>query len=123
MCYLIVCKCVEGKGVVGIGIEYYWYMIVSVIGLVLIVLFFFYIFGSIFGGLYEEVIVIFLCFVFVVLIVLVLVFGLQYYFKGFQIMVEDYWCGIIKKVVIIFMIVFVYGLMVFGFYVLVKMVF
>ena len=114
-------KRAEGKGAAGTGTEHHWYMTISAIGLALIVPIFLYIFGNALGGTHEEVIATFSRPVPAVVTALMLVFGLQHFLKGFQIMVEDYWRGTVRKATIILMTSFVYGLMAFGLFALAKM--
>ena len=113
-------KRAEGRGSAGTGTEHHWYMQVSAVGLALIVPAFIYIFGSTLGGTYEEVIATFSRPIPAVLTAVVLVFGMQHFAKGAQMMLEDYTRDSTRKILIISVIVLSYGLTAFGLFALAK---
>ncbi|WP_380057820.1 succinate dehydrogenase, hydrophobic membrane anchor protein [Falsihalocynthiibacter sp. SS001] len=120
MRYLTDRKRVEGKGASGTGTADHWFMQVSAVGLAIIVPVFVFIFGCAFGGGYEEVIATFSRPLPAIVTALVLVFGLQHFRKGAQMMIEDYVHGTAGKVTLIAVILFSYGLMAVGLFALAK---
>ena len=113
-------KRAEGRGSAGTGTEHHWYMQVSAVGLALIVPAFIYIFGSTLGGTYEEVIATFSRPIPAVLTAVVLVFGMQHFAKGAQMMLEDYTRDSTRKILIMSVIILSYGLTAFGLFALAK---
>ena len=113
-------KRATGRGSSGTGTEHHWYMQVSAVGLALIVPAFLYIFGSALGGSYEEVIATFSRPVPAILTAVVLVFGLQHFSKGAQMMLEDYTRNSTRKILIMSVIILSYGLTASGLYALAK---
>ncbi|WP_204113526.1 succinate dehydrogenase, hydrophobic membrane anchor protein [Shimia biformata] len=120
MRYLTDRKRAEGRGSAHAGTEHHWYMQVSAVGLALIVPTFLYIFGGAYGGTYEEVIAVFSRPVPAILTGLTLFVGLKHFQKGWAMFVEDYFHGTTRKVLIIFMTAFVYGLIATGLFALAK---
>ncbi|MTJ03907.1 MAG: succinate dehydrogenase, hydrophobic membrane anchor protein [Sediminimonas qiaohouensis] len=120
MRYLTARKRAEGKGASGTGTEHHWYMQVSAVGLALIIPTFLYVFGSALGSSHETVINTFSRPVPALLTGLVLFVGLQHFRKGAQIMIEDYARGITRKILVMFLIIFSYGLTATGLYALAK---
>lgn len=120
MRYLTDRKRVDGKGASGKGTEDHWYMHVSAVALALMVPTFLFIFGRAYGGSYEEVIATFSRPIPAILTALVLVFGLQHFRKGAQMMLEDYVRGSKLKIALIVVILFSYGLMALGLFALAK---
>ncbi len=110
-----------GRGAAGSGAEHHWYMIVSAVGLAVIVPIFIYIFGSTLGGSYEEVVATFSRPVPAILTALVLIFGMQHFSKGAQMMIEDYTRKSTRKILIISVIILSYGLTAFGLFALAKL--
>lgn len=121
MRYLTARKRAEGKGASHTGTEHHWYMQVSSVGLALIVPTFLYVFGSALGSSYEEAIATFSHPFPAILTGLVLVFGLQHFNKGAQMMIEDYSRGTARKAAIMFLTAFVYGLTATGLFALAKL--
>lgn len=113
-------KRAEGRGSARTGTEHHWYMQVSAVGLALIVPAFLYIFGSTLGGTYEEVIATFSRPIPAVLTAVVLVFGMQHFAKGAQMMLEDYTRDSTRKILIMSVIILSYGLTAFGLFALAK---
>lgn len=113
-------KRAEGRGAAHAGTEHHWYMQVSSVGLALIIPVFIYIFGSALGGSYEEVIATFSRPFPAILSGLVLVFGLQHFSKGAQMMIEDYTRKSTRKILIMSVIIMSYGLMAAGLFALAK---
>ncbi len=113
-------KRAEGRGAAHSGTEHHRYMQISSVGLALIVPVFIYIFGRALGGSYEEVIATFSRPIPAILTGLVLVFGLQHFAKGAQIMIEDYSRKSTRKILIMSVIIMSYGLMAAGLFALAK---
>lgn len=120
MRYLTDRKRAEGKGASGTGTHDHWYMQVSAVGLALLVPTFLFIFGRALGGSYEDVLATFARPVPAILTALVIIFGLQHFRKGAQMMIEDYMRGSSRKITIIAVILFSYGLMAVGLFALAK---
>ncbi|MEY8098989.1 succinate dehydrogenase, hydrophobic membrane anchor protein [Falsihalocynthiibacter sp. S25ZX9] len=120
MSYITDRKRAEGKGASGTGTQDHWFMQVSAVGLAVLVPTFLFIFGRAFGGSYEEVLATFARPVPAILSALVLVFGLLHFRKGAQMMIEDYMRGSSRKIAIIAVILFSYGLMATGLFALAK---
>lgn len=121
MRYLTSRKRAEGKGASGTGTEHHWYMTVSAVGLALIMPMFIYVIGSSLGGDYASVTETFSHPIPAIIAGLGLLFGMKHFNKGFQMMIEDYTRGTARKMWIIFMTVFVYGLTAVGLFALAKM--
>jgi succinate dehydrogenase / fumarate reductase membrane anchor subunit len=121
MRYLTARKRAEGKGASGTGTEHHWYMQLSAVGLALIVPTFLYVIGNALGSSHEVVVETFSRPVPVLLAGLVVVFGLQHFRKGAKIMIEDYTRGVTRKALIIFLVVFTYGLTATALYALAKL--
>lgn len=109
-----------GKGASGTGTEHHWYMQVSAVGLALLVPAFVYVFGSALGGTREEVLATFARPFPAILTALVLVVGMQHFRKGAQMMIEDYWRGSTKKVLVIAVTALSYTIVATGLYALAK---
>lgn len=120
MDYITDRKRAEGKGASGTGTQDHWFMQVSAVGLAVLVPTFLYVFGRAFGGSYEEVLATFERPVPAILTALVLIFGLLHFRKGAQMMIEDYLHGANRKIAIIAVILFSYGLMAVGLFALAK---
>ncbi|MCV6823603.1 MULTISPECIES: succinate dehydrogenase, hydrophobic membrane anchor protein [Halocynthiibacter] len=120
MRYITDRKRAEGRGASGTGTYDHWYMQVSAVGLAVLTPFFVYIFGSALGGTYEEVIATFSRPIPAIITGLMLVFGLQHFRKGAQMMIEDYLRGFAKKFWIVTVILFSYGVMAAGLFSLAK---
>jgi len=120
MRYLTDRKRAVGKGASGTGTEHHWYMTVSAVGLALIVPILIYVIGSTLGSDRDTVLEVFSHPVIAILTGLGLFVGLQHFQKGAQMMIEDYWKGTTRKVLIISVIVLSYGLTAFGLFALAK---
>lgn len=114
-------KRAEGRGAAHAGTEHHWYMQVSAVGLAFIVPAFIYLFGSALGGSYEDVTATFSRPFPAILTALVLVFGLQHFSKGAQMMIQDYTRKSTRKVLMMLVIIFSYGLTAFGLFALAKL--
>lgn len=121
MRYLTARKRAEGKGSSQTGTEHHWRMQVSAVGLALIVPTFLYIFGTALGSSHEDVLATFARPLPAILTALVLVVGLLHFRNGAQIMIEDYWHGSTRKIILMFTTAFTYGLTATGLFALAKM--
>ncbi|RKF16010.1 succinate dehydrogenase, hydrophobic membrane anchor protein [Roseovarius spongiae] len=113
-------KLAKGRGAAGSGTEHHWYMTMSAVGLALIVPTFLYIFGSTLGGTREEVLATFSHPAVAILTGLVLFVGLEHFRKGAIMMIEDYWRGSTRKVLIMSVTVLTYGATATGLFALAK---
>jgi succinate dehydrogenase / fumarate reductase membrane anchor subunit len=113
-------KRAEGRGSAHAGTEHHWYMQVSSVGLAFVVPAFIYIVGSAIGGTHEEVLATFARPFPALLTALVLVFGLQHFRRGAQMMIEDYARNSTRKILIMFVISLSYSLMALGLFALAK---
>jgi len=120
MRYLTARKRAEAKGASGTGTDHHWHMQISSVGLAFIVPPFIYVFGKALGSSHENVLETFSRPFPALLTALVLVFGLQHFRKGAETMIEDYARGITRKILIIFLTIFTYGLTATGLYALAK---
>lgn len=120
MGYITDRKRVSGKGASGTGTVEHWHMQVSAAGLAILVPVFLYVFGSAIGGSHAEVLATFSRPIPALLTALVLVVGLQHFRMGAQMMIEDYMRGSRKKLTVIAVILFSYGLMALGLFALAK---
>ena len=109
-----------GRGAAGSGTEHHWYMQVSAVGLALIVPIFIYIFGSLVGSSHAEVMATLGRPIPAILTGLVIFFALQHFRHGAQMMIEDYWRGSTKKILIISTTILSYGLIATGLFALAK---
>ncbi len=114
-------KRAEGRGAAKAGTEHHWYMQVSSVGLAFIVPAFIFVFGSTLGGSYEEVTATFSRPFPAILTALVLVFGLQHFSKGAQMMIQDYTRKSTRKVLMMLVIILSYGLTAYGLFALAKL--
>lgn len=121
MRYLTARKRAEGTGASRTGTDHHWYMQVSAVGLALIVPTFLYVIGNALGSSHATVVETFSRPVPVLLTGLVVVFGLQHFRRGAKIMIEDYARGVTRKALIIFLVVFTYGLTATALYALAKL--
>lgn len=120
MRYLTDYKRAMGKGASGTGTEHHWYMTVSAVGLALIVPILIYVIGSTLGSDHATVLEVFSHPVIAILTGLGLFVGMQHFRKGAQMMIEDYWKGSTRKVMIISVTVLSYGVTAFGLFALAK---
>lgn len=120
MRYLTDRKRAEGKGASGTGTEHHWHMMVSSVGLALIVPILIYIIGSTLGEGREAVLSTFAHPVIAILTGLGLFVGMQHFRRGAQMMIEDYWRGSARRVLIMSVIVLSYGITAFGLFALAK---
>jgi succinate dehydrogenase / fumarate reductase membrane anchor subunit len=120
MRYLTDRKRAEGRGAAHAGTEHHWYMQVSAVGLALIIPVFLYVFGRALGSGYDEVIATFSRPFPAILTALVLVFGMQHFAKGAQMMIEDYFRKSTKKILIMSVIILSYGITAVGLFALAK---
>ena len=118
MRYLTDRKRAEGRGAAHSGTEHHWYMQVSAFGLALIVPTFILIIGRALGSGHAQVIATLSRPVPAILTGLVLLVGMQHFRRGAQMMIEDYTRGSTRKVLIMCLIVFSYGLTATGLYAL-----
>ncbi len=114
MRYLTARKRAEGQGASGTGTGHHWYMTVSAAGLAVMVPTFVIIFGRALGRDHAGVLETFSHPFAAILAAMVLVVGLQHFWKGVQIMLEDYTRGITRKLSVVFVIAFSYFLMATG---------
>ncbi len=121
MRYLTPRKRAEGRGASGSGTEHHWHMQVSAVGLAFIVPTFIYIFGKALGSSHDDVLATFSHPVPAILLALMLVFGLLHFKNGATIMVEDYWRGSTRRVILMIITAFTYGLAATGLFALAKM--
>jgi len=101
MGYLTDRKRAVGKGASGTGTEHHWYMTVSAVGLAFLLPVWVYIFGSALGQSHEEVVTTFSRPFPAILTGLVIFVGMRHFAKGATMMIEDYWRGTTRKVLII----------------------
>lgn len=120
MRYLTDRKRAVGKGASGTGTENHWFMQVSAVGLALMVPTFIFIFGRALGAGYEEVIATFSRPLPAILTGLVLVVGLQHFRRGATIMIEDYTRKSTRKILVMTVTIFSYGLTATGLFALAK---
>lgn len=121
MRYLTARKRAEGKGASGTGTEHHWYMTVSAAGLAVMVPTFLIIFGRALGRDHAGVVETFAHPFVAILTAMVLVVGLQHYWKGVQTMLEDYTRGLARKMAVVFVITFSYFLMATGLFAIARM--
>lgn len=121
MRYLTDRKRAVGKGASGTGTEHHWYMTVSAVGLAMLLPIWLYVFGSAIGGSHEDVLATFARPVPAVLTGLMLVFGMQHFHRGAEMMITDYAHGSAAKIWIMLTKVLSYSLIAFGLYALAKM--
>lgn len=120
MRYLTDRKRAEGRGAARSGTEHHWYMQVSAFGLALIVPTFLLIFGRALGGTRDDVLALFGHPLPAIVAGLVLLVGMQHFRRGAQMMIEDYTKGSTRKVLIMIVIAFSYGLTATGLFALAK---
>ena len=120
MRYLTARKRAEGKGASHTGTEHHWHMTVSAVGLAFIIPLFIFIFGRALGGSHEEVLATFSRPIPAVLTGLVLLVGLRHFAQGAQMMIEDYWHGTTRKLLVMFVIGLSYVVTGFGLFALAK---
>ncbi len=121
MRYLTARKRAIGKGVAHAGTEHHWYMTVSSVGLAFLVPAFLFIFGRALGGTHAEVLDTFSRPVPAIITGLTLVVGLQHFIKGAHMMIEDYWRGSTRRILLLVVIALSYSLMAAGLYALVRL--
>lgn len=109
-----------GRGAARAGTEHHWFMQVSAVGLALTIPAFLYIFGSALGGTREEVIATFSRPFPAILTGLVLVVGMRHFAKGATIMIEDYFRGSTRRMLVILVTLLSYAVMATGLYALVR---
>ncbi|MDX1780911.1 MAG: succinate dehydrogenase, hydrophobic membrane anchor protein [Thalassovita sp.] len=120
MRYLTARKRAEGKGASHTGTEHHWHMTVSAVGLAFIIPLFIFIFGRALGGAHEEVLATFSRPIPAVLTGLVLLVGMRHFAQGAQMMIEDYWHGTTRKLLVMFVIGLSYVVTGFGLFALAK---
>lgn len=120
MRYLTDRKRAVGRGASGTGTEHHWSMTVSSVGLALLVPTFLFFVGSAIGGTRAEVLEMFSRPFPAILTALVLVVGMNHFRKGAQMMIEDYWRGITRKILVIGAIILSYGTVAAGLFALAK---
>lgn len=98
MRYLTDRKRAVGRGASGTGTEHHWAMIVSAIALAILVPVWLWIFGSALGSSHAEVVATFSRPFPAILTALVLFVGMRHFAKGAHMMIEDYWQGTTRKV-------------------------
>lgn len=113
-------KRAEGKGAAGTGTGHHWHMTLSAVGLALLVPTFLYVFGNALGGTREQVLATFAHPAIAILTGLVLFVGLDHFRRGAQTMIEDYWRGSLRKILIIAVTVLSYGATATGLFALAK---
>lgn len=113
-------KRAEGRGAAHAGTEHHWYMQVSAVGLALIVPAFIFLFGTLLGSPHDHVVAVLSRPVPALLAALVVIFGLQHFAKGAQMMIEDYTRKSTRKVLVMAVIILTYGLTAIGLFALAK---
>ena len=120
MRYLTARKRAEGKGASGTGTEHHWAMTGTGVGLAILIPTFLFILGRALGGTHAEVLATFSRPLPAILTGLVLVVGLQHFIKGAVMMIEDYWQGTTRKILVLFVTCLSYFLMAAGLFALAK---
>ena len=120
MHYLTDRKRARGKGASGTGTAHHWYMTVSSVTLAFLVPTFLIVFGRALGHDRAGVILIFRNPFVVILTGLVLFVSMQHFWRGAQMMIQDYWRGSLHKALIMLAIGLAYLVMAVGLYALVR---
>ncbi len=120
MRYITARKRAEGMGAAHHGTDRHWYMMVSAVGLAVLVPIFIYIFGTAVGQGRDAVLEIFSHPFNAILSGLVLFFGMRHFAEGSTVMIEDYWQGVTRRLLVICAQSFAYGLCAIGLFALAK---
>lgn len=104
MRYLTPRKRAEGKGSAHAGTEHHWSMTVSAVGLAFLVPVWLYVFGRTLGQSRDVVLETFSHPFPAILTALVLVVGMRHFAMGATGMIEDYFRGTMRKMLVIFAI-------------------
>ncbi|MBL3568712.1 succinate dehydrogenase, hydrophobic membrane anchor protein [Rhodovulum sp. BSW8] len=120
MRYLTDRKRAEGLGASKAGTEHHWYMNVSGVGLTLLIPFFVFILGTSLGAPYEEVVATLSQPFPAVIVGLTIAAGMLHFRRGAQMMIEDYWGGMTRKVMLWTVICLSYLVMAAGLYAIVR---
>lgn len=104
MRYLTPRKRAEGKGSAHAGTEHHWSMTVSAVGLAFLVPVWLYVFGKALGQSRDVVLETFSHPFPAILTALVLVVGMRHFAMGATGMIEDYFRGTARKMLVIFVI-------------------
>ncbi|MCW3782639.1 succinate dehydrogenase, hydrophobic membrane anchor protein [Defluviimonas salinarum] len=121
MRYLTDRKRAEGLGSAKSGTLHHWHMMVSAVGLAILVPLFIFTFGDILGAPHEEVVAYYSRPFPAIVAGLTILIGLYHFKNGAQIAIEDYTHGIVRKLSIIAVTCFSYGLMATGLYALIRL--
>ncbi len=113
-------KRAEGMGAAHHGTDRHWYMIVSAVGLAVLIPIFVYIVGNAIGEGRERVLEIFSHPFNAILSGLVLFFGMRHFAEGSTMMIEDYWQGVPRRLLVICAQSFAYGVAAIGLFALAK---
>ena len=113
-------KRAEGMGAAHHGTDRHWYMIVSAVGLAVLIPIFIYVLGNAIGEGHERVIEIFSHPFNAILSGLVLFFGMRHFAEGSTMMIEDYWQGVPRRLLVICAQSFAYGVSAIGLFALAK---
>ncbi|TCO72066.1 succinate dehydrogenase, hydrophobic membrane anchor protein [Rhodovulum euryhalinum] len=116
MRYITARKRALGLGSAKTGTEHHWFMIVSGIALVGLVLAFVLIFGRALGSSHEEVVATFSRPFPAIVALLTIWVGMAHFRKGAQTAIEDYSRGITQKALLILTICVSYSVMAAGLY-------
>lgn len=120
MRYLTDRKRAEGKGASGTGTEHHWYMTVTSVTLACLIPTFIILFGRALGGTRAEVIEVFSSPFMAILTALVLVVGMNHFWRGAYMLVTDYWRGSLRKSLLLLAIGLAYLVMAVGLYALAR---
>lgn len=121
MRYLTDRKRAEGLGSAKSGTEHFWNMQLSAAALLILVPLFVFTIGPILGAPHEEVLA-YLARPFpAIVMALVLTVGLVHFRMGAQVMIEDYWSGMTRKLLVLAVVIISYGTLATGLFALVRL--
>ena len=120
MRYLTDRKRAVGRGAAHSGTANHWHMQISAVGLALMIPTFLYIFGSALGSDHADVLAVFARPVPAIITGLLLVVGMQHFRMGMRMVLEDYTSHSVRKVGIMIVTIFSYGLTATGLFALAK---
>ena len=103
MAYLTDRKRAMGMGSAKSGVEHFWNMKVSSIGLLILVPLFVFTFGPALGSSYEEMVAYYQHPFPAIVAILTLGVGFMHFKNGFQVLIEDYVHGLPQKISLIVM--------------------
>ena len=101
MSYITDRKRAEGLGSAKSGTEHYWHMTISSAALVVLIPLFVFTFGAALGNSWDKVVLYYSRPFPAIVAALTLVVSLVHFRGGVQTMIEDYWRGLTRKLLII----------------------